>query len=297
MSYQPRAHSDTAMPCISVVMAVYNAGRFVREAVGCILAQTYSDFELIAVDDASSDDSLRILESFDDPRMRIIRHAVNRGAALARNSALLSARGEFIAIMDADDLCAPTRFERQAAFLREQPGIGLVGCGIYENIDVDGVVLGTSVLPTESEAIQSTLLERWCFLHSSIMFRKELVELAGDYRSVFEPVEDYDLVLRILEHAQACNLPERLVSYRLNPQGLSASGNAYIGELSETVVRLARRRRSGQSEEFETEELRLMDMKGKRTGHHQALETSASPWPLRSGQADVQPAAFDLGRS
>jgi len=285
------------VPRVSVVMAVYNAGRFVREAVGCVLGQTYSDFELIAVDDASSDDSLAILESFGDPRIRTIRHAVNVGAALSRNDALRAARGELIAIMDADDICIPTRFERQVTYLRENPAVGLVGCGIYENIDVDGAVLHNSVLPTENEAIQSTLLERWCFLHSSIMFRRALLERAGDYRPVFEPVEDYDLVLRIVEHSLAYNIPERLVSYRLNPQGLSAAGHAYIGELSEAIVRLARRRRSGQAEDMETEEPRLMELKRRRNWHDKLLETNAAPWPLTSGYgADLHSAVLDSGR-
>src|ERR1700755_3473362 len=107
-------HSDNVMgtaatPRVTVVMAVYNAAQFLREAVASVLDQTYCDFELIVVDDSSSDDSLSILETFEDPRMRIIRHQTNIGAALSRNDALVAARGEFVAIMDADDVCARTR--------------------------------------------------------------------------------------------------------------------------------------------------------------------------------------------
>jgi glycosyltransferase involved in cell wall biosynthesis len=254
------------MPRVSVVMAVHNAGRFVREAVASVLAQSYGDFELIAVDDASTDESLSILRSFPDSRIQIIMHRVNLGAAISRNDACEMASGELIAIMDADDICAPTRLEKQVAYLDQNPTVGLVGCGIYDNIDVRGAVLSTSVLPKDNESIQATLLQRWCFLHSSIMFRKELREVAGNYRGIFEPVEDHDFVLRILEHSRAYNIPERLVSYRLNPHGLSATGHAYVGELKELAIRMARRRRSGEPEDIETERIRILELKHQRGG-------------------------------
>jgi glycosyltransferase involved in cell wall biosynthesis len=261
------------------------------------LAQTYTDFELIAVDDASTDDSLAILESFGDPRIRIIRHHVNSGAAQSRNDALAAACGELIAIMDADDICLPRRLERQVAYLRDHPAVGVVGCGIYENIDVDGAVLHTSVLPTENEAIRSTLLERWCFLHSAITFQRPILDLAGNYRSAFEPLEDYDLVLRMVEHSLAYNIPERLVSYRLNPHGLSAAGHAYIGEVSETVIRLARRRQSGLPEDIGTEEGRLTMLKRGANWRQKALAVNPSPWPLTSGHGvDPQSSVLDSGR-
>ncbi len=88
------------MPRVTVVMAVYNAAEFLREAVDSVLAQTYRDFELIAVEDCSRDNSLSILQSFTDPRLRVIRHETNQGAAISRNDAMAAARGEFIAVMD-----------------------------------------------------------------------------------------------------------------------------------------------------------------------------------------------------
>ena len=245
-------------------MAVYNAGQFVREAVASVLAQTYRDFELIVVDDFSADDSLAIVERFGDPRIQIIGHHINIGAALSRNDALDAARGEFVAIMDADDVCAPTRLERQIAFLDANPLVGLVGCGIYDNIDASGAVLHTSYLPEDNETIQRTLVERWCFLHPSIMFRRTLQERVGGYRKAFEPAEDHDFILRILEHCQTHNLYERLVSYRLNPQGLSVLGHQYINELGDAAMRMAQRRRMGQPEDLAAEMTRLVHVKGRR---------------------------------
>ena len=255
------------MPQVTVVMAVYNAAQFLREAVTSVLAQTYSDFELIAVDDASSDNSLSILESFADARMRIIRHPTNLGAALSRNDALAAAQGEFVAIMDADDVCAPTRLSRQVSFLEANPQVGIVGCGIYDNIDGKGAAFSTSYLPRDNETIQRSLMEQWCFLHSSIMLRRELFERAGGYRQVFEPAEDHDLVLRILEYCEAHNLYEPLVKYRLNPKGLSVTGHQHVSELRDAAIQLAQRRRSGQAEDLEPEMERLRKLKGMHRPH------------------------------
>ena len=136
------------------------------------------------------------------------------------------------------------------SFLDTHPSVGLVGCGVYDNIDSDGVVLYTSYLPEDSETIQTTLLERWCFLHPSIMFRRALLERVGGYRHEFEVAEDHDFILRLLEHCEPYNLPERLVSYRLNPKGLSVAGHKCINELGSAAMQLARDRRNGRGEDL-----------------------------------------------
>ena len=256
------------MPRVTVVMAVYNAAEFLREAVGSVLAQTYRDFELIAVEDCSRDNSLAIIESFSDPRFRVIRHEKNQGAAISRNDAMAAARGEFIAVMDSDDICDPMRLERQVAFLDANPRVGLVGCGVFDNIDVTGAVLYTSYHPQDNKSIQETLVKQWCFLHPSVMFRKSIQERVGGYRKAFEPAEDHDFILRVLEHCEAHNLNERLVKYRLNPKGLSVVGHQYINELGEAAMRMAERRRKGQPENFEAEVDRLFELKQRRKKPH-----------------------------
>jgi glycosyltransferase involved in cell wall biosynthesis len=249
------------MPRVSVVMAVFNAAPFLRESIGSILAQTYRDFELIAVDDASSDDSLSVLKSFDDPRIRLLRHERNQGASISRNEAISMARGEFIAIMDADDICASTRLERQVAFLDSHSKVGLIGCGVYETVDTSGEVLHTSRLPIDNKEIQHSLIHEWCFLHSSVMFRKVLFEIVGGYTQAFEPVEDHDFVLRLLEHCEAHNLGESLVSYRFNPTGLTVRGRGSIETLRSSAVLLAQRRRSGILEDREAMISRISEIK------------------------------------
>ncbi|HSS98043.1 MAG TPA: glycosyltransferase, partial [Terriglobales bacterium] len=195
--------TTTTPPRVTVVMAVYNVAQFLRDAVDSVLAQTYRNFELIIVDDCSTDRSAEILKIISDPRVRVITHTENKGAALSRNDALEHARGEMIAIMDADDICAPNRLEAQVAFLDTHPQVGLLGCGIYNVIDADGAVLYTMYQPEHNGTIQRTLMGKWCFLHPSIMFRREFYKLVGGYRKPFEPAEDHDFILRVLEHCQA----------------------------------------------------------------------------------------------
>ena len=269
--------SSLVTPRVSVVMAVYNASEFLREAVGSVLNQTYRNFELIVVDDASPDDSLSIVEGMSDPRIRIIKHAKNVGAALSRNDALEAAKGDLIAIMDADDVAAPSRLEKQVAFLDSHPDVGVVGCGVYNSIDTTGAVLCTSFLPTDNETLQRTLMERWCFLHPSITFRKSLYKVVGGYRKPFEPAEDHDLLLRMLEHSKAANLSECLMRYRVNPRGLSVIGQSYINELGEIAMRLARRRRLGQPEELDAEMTQIAALKQKRN-ELQGLASTMQQW-------------------
>jgi len=252
------------MPRVTVVMAVYNAAPFLREAIASVLSQTWRDFELIVVDDASTDGSSAVVESCDDPRIRIIRHQTNVGAALSRNDALAEARGDLIAIMDADDVSNPTRLQRQVEFLDAHPAVGLVGCGVYDNVDASGTVLYTSFLPEDNETIQRALMQRWCFLHSSILFRRSLYQAAGGYRTAFEPAEDHDFVLRVVEHAQTRNLDEPLVTYRLNHSGLTVNGHQYVDELRSIAIQLARRRRADEPENLEAEMPRILALKQKR---------------------------------
>jgi glycosyltransferase involved in cell wall biosynthesis len=252
------------MARVSVVMAVYNAAKYLRESVDSILSQTFRDLELIVVNDASTDASAEILQAFDDPRIRVITHATNQGAAASRNDALAAARGDFVAIMDADDISAPSRLEVQVSFLDSHPDVALVGCAVYDNIDDQGSTLHTSHLPEDNDAIQRTLVERWCFLHPSIMFRKEVYEQVGGYRNEFEPAEDHDFILRVLDRHKAHNLPVKLVRYRINPKGLSVVGHDYIDAFGFAAMRLARQRREGRGEDLSRELNTLMELKYKR---------------------------------
>jgi len=205
---------------VSVVMSAYNAERYVRAAVGSILSQTFSDFELVVIDDGSRDGTGEILAGYGDPRIRVIRQ-VNRGLIASLNLGIELARGEFIARMDADDVAYPRRLERQVAFLDANPDVGMVGTA-YDEIDERGSVIGHRCHPTEHEALRRALIRYNPFFHSSVMIRRSVLEAVGPYdetRSFL--VEDYDLWFRVARVTRVANLPETLMQRRYGTHNIS----------------------------------------------------------------------------
>lgn len=206
------------MVAVSVVMPVYNAHRYLREAVESVLGQSFADFELIAVDDGSKDDSLAILREYaaNDPRVKVVSRA-NTGIVGALNDGLKAAEGEFIARMDSDDLSTPDRFEKQVAYLRAHPECVLVGSQVML-MDAEGAALCPK-LDTEytHEAIDTShLAGRWPLVHPTIMMRREAILRAGAYREKYQWLEDLDLFLRMAEVGQLASLTDVLLHYRLH---------------------------------------------------------------------------------
>jgi glycosyltransferase involved in cell wall biosynthesis len=202
-------------PAISVIMPVYNTERFVAETTESVLAQTFADFELIAIDDGSNDRSREILESFAarDSRVRVVSRA-NKGLVATLNEGLSLARGEFVARIDADDLCDPRRFELQVKALRDDPALVAVGC-CAAAMDEDGSRLGDYSTPLTHEDIEASHLRGDSAIHHpSVMFRTDAVRRLGGYRELV-PCEDFDLWLRLGEVGRLANLPERLITKRL----------------------------------------------------------------------------------
>ncbi|HEY8750494.1 MAG TPA: glycosyltransferase [Tepidisphaeraceae bacterium] len=206
------------VPRVSVVMPVYNAERFLRAAVESSLTQTFTDFELIAVDDGSKDSSLAILREYEkkDCRVRIVSRP-NTGIVGALNDGIAAARGELIARMDSDDICLPDRFAKQVAFLDSHPDHVLVGSQVML-IDPEAADLCPK-RDTEftHEAIDTAHLNhRWPLVHPTIIVRKSALSRIGGYRSKFEWLEDLDLFLRLAEVGRMASLPDVLLRYRLH---------------------------------------------------------------------------------
>jgi len=128
-----------SVPRVTVTMMVYNAERYLRQAIDSVLNQTFTDFELLFLDDASTDRSLEIIQSYSDPRIRLIRNENNRGVAYSRSKALPLARGEYVAVLDADDVALPERLQVQVSYLDSHPDICLVGSSC-QVIEEDGSV-------------------------------------------------------------------------------------------------------------------------------------------------------------
>ena len=237
------------MPEVSVIMSAYNDERFIREAVESILNQTFKDFEVIIINDGSTDNTGEVLGSFKDERIKVINQD-NMGVSKSRNKAIELSKGEYVAMIDADDISLPKRLEKQVNFLDEHKDTGFVGTAA-ESIDEKGDVLYTIPCIEDNETIQKTLLEKNCFIHSSVMFRRKAFEKVSGYRNEIKYVEDYDLALRISEYYRIYNLKEILCKYRLNKEGVSFSKHRQQNNYALLVRYLAKERRAARDENLE----------------------------------------------
>ena len=210
-------------PRISVVMVTCNVERFLVEAIESILGQTFTDFEFIIVDFGSTDKTKTIVSSYAAKDSRVRLHELpSCGLAEARNAGCSLARGQYIAIMDADDISVPDRLQLELAFMEEHPEVGLLG-GVTECIDATGASLAirSHDFPAEDGEIRSALVDRCPFCQPTVLIRKEAFVLVGGYRPLFVQAEDYDLWLRISEHFRCANLKESVLKYRIHPSQVS----------------------------------------------------------------------------
>lgn len=229
------------LPAISVVMAVYNCDPWIAEAVTSVTRQTFADFELIVVDDGSTDQTAARLEQERDSRLKVIKQP-RAGQTPALNRALGMATAPLLARMDGDDVALPERLARQAAFLKSHPEVGLLGTGGHE-IEPSGAIVSTVVPPAEDKAIRRTLIRRNPFIHSSVMMRRAVLDAVGLYDERFAVAQDYDLWLRMSRVTRMANLPEPLVLRRLAPGRLSsARDTARLGDDMTVKLRALRRR-------------------------------------------------------
>ena len=205
------------MPRVSVLLPVHQAEHTLASAVESVLAQTFEDFELIAVDDGSTDGSRRILERFagEDNRVRVFSRE-NRGLVTTLNEASGTARGEYLARMDADDLCEPQRFERQVAHLDAHPGCVAVGSRVLL-IDAEGSPIRTFAEATTHDEIDGAHLagQGGAICHPAVMLRAEALKRVGGYDPAMKHAEDIDLFLRLAEVGSLANLPDVLLRYRM----------------------------------------------------------------------------------
>ena len=214
----------SASPAISVVLPVYNAEAYVSEAVESILAQSFTDFELIAINDGSTDGSGAILRELAARDTRIVLvERPNDGLVSALNEGIESARAEFIARMDADDVAMPERFALQYARMVKEPELAVLG-SLIRLIDEAGNVTGSGGYSLTPERIARYLRERGCpVAHPTVMMRRGAVLKVGGYRKAFSHAEDYDLWLRMSDLGYAiANLPQPLLNYRKHGANVSA---------------------------------------------------------------------------
>jgi glycosyltransferase involved in cell wall biosynthesis len=207
-----------SVPIVSVVMPVFNGEPFLRESVDSILNQTYRNFEFVIINDGSTDGSTALLARFAqaDSRVRVFWQR-NQGYVVALNRGCALARGKYMVRLDADDVAIPDRLERQMDFLERHPEVAVVG-GAVEGIDGAGTKLFLDRPPLEDGKIRDGLhAMTFPLCHPAVAIRKKAFDDAGGYRTQFEPAEDYDLWLRIIEAWQVANVPGVVVRKRIHP--------------------------------------------------------------------------------
>lgn len=206
-------------PKISVIMAVYNAEKYIKEAISSVLDQTFEDFEFIIINDGSKDKSIQIIKSFVDKRIVLIEQE-NKGLANALNNGLSVAKGKYIARIDADDVCYNERLKTQFDLLENNPEYVAVGSNA-DLVDDDGNFIVTTKILIEWEEIKKRLPLN-PFFHSSVMFSKEVAQRCGYY---YEPIKQYyeDLILwnKMAKFGKLRNIKKALIKYRFSPNSIS----------------------------------------------------------------------------
>jgi glycosyltransferase involved in cell wall biosynthesis len=211
-------------PRVTVLTTVYNGARYLDEAIDSILAEEFSDFEYVIVDDGSTDETAAVLAraASHDPRIIVLRNETNRGIAASANRGLAVARGEYIARLDSDDISMPGRFGREVAVLDARPEVALVSMN-YESISADGVVLARSHRDHPSVVVEYLLnFSNALGGHSQVMIRRSAVEAVGGYDETCAASLDSDLWTRIVRQGRIVVLPEIGMRYRVHEESVTA---------------------------------------------------------------------------
>jgi glycosyltransferase involved in cell wall biosynthesis len=221
------------VPLVSVLLATHDDARFLREAIESVLGQTQGDLELIVIDDASTDETAASLAGLDDHRLVVLRNQEQAGLAASLNRGLDQATGRYVARLDADDVASTQRLERQLAWIKARPELGVVGAGIRD-LHANGQLGRAHLMPRGAGALRWHALFSSPFFHPTVLVDRELLARhALRYDSTFLESEDYDLWTRVFAVADGDNLREVLVNKRVHP------GQASLrrGELQQSFQR------------------------------------------------------------
>lgn len=220
-------------PLVSVIMPVYNGEKYLREAIDSILNQTFKDFELLLINDASTDNSEEIINSYNDSRIIYIKNEQNLGLIKTLNKGLDLAKGEFIARMDADDISSPERFAKQIALFESNPEIGVCGTWftLFRENHEDKIIKH----PEHNDSIKIGLLTS-CFIgHPTVMMRKKAIENYR-YDVNYQAAEDFELWTRLVRVIKFYNIQESLLKYRFHASNMSVLENSTQSENSKKIT-------------------------------------------------------------
>ncbi len=205
---------------ISILMPAYNAAKYIADAIDSVLLQTFGLFELIIVNDGSTDNTVKIIQSYNDDRIILIDQE-NGGVSKALNTGLSVAKGEYIARFDADDICYPERIQKQLDFLETNPSYVIVGSDAEYMLENGEHLFNFSCIGHTHEDLIAKLYFYCPFIHSSVMYRKNDVLKAGGYSLLAHNFEDYFLWTRLATMGKLYNLPEIIIRIRFNPASVT----------------------------------------------------------------------------
>lgn len=218
---------DYNMPKVSIILPVYNSGKYLSQAIESVFDQSYKDFELLIINDGSLDNTEEIIKKYliQDQRIIYIKNSENKGLVYSLNLGLEKSTGQYIARLDSDDWWNDKqKLAKQVEFLETHPEVGLVGT-FAEVFDLRGKKLYDLKYPINDLGVRERILIKNCFVHSSVVFRRFLAISNGQYLNEEKLVEDYGLWLRLGRQAKFFNLPECMVGYRLNIDGETVKNN------------------------------------------------------------------------
>lgn len=210
-------------PLISVIMPVYNAEKYLKEAIDSILNQTFEDFEFLILNDGSNDSTIDIINNYTDARIIVLHEPQNRGIVYQLNKGLAVSKGNYVARMDADDISVATRFELQLNFLSNNPDYAMVGSSVYL-INENSEEIGTHEYKSKNEELQASLFFGNTFAHSTILAHKPIINKYL-YNNDYIYAEDYFLWSKIAAEYKISNIKQPLLYYRIHNNSISAKHN------------------------------------------------------------------------
>ncbi len=212
--------SNAATIYITVLMPAYNAAKYIDEAIESVLAQSFKNFELLIINDGSTDDTGKIINGYTDERV-IVKHIEHSGVSKALNKGLSIAKGKYIARFDADDICLPERLEKQFQFLEQHPDYVLTGSDAFYIMEDGSPLFSFNCRGYTDNDIRSKLFVFCPVIHSAVMFRKQAVIDAGGYSLYAHNFEDYLLWVQLAGTGKLHNIPEPLIKVRFNPSSVT----------------------------------------------------------------------------
>ena len=227
-----RQKRSSGAPLVSVVMSVFNGEKYLHESINSILQQAFTDFEFIIVDDGSTDNTCRIIQSYDDPRIILISRA-NKGITVSLNEAIYSARGIYIARQDADDISHPARLQAEVFFLSNNPKYVAIGSWFEEFSE--GGSLRINRTPVTDALVRLRLVWGTCFGNGSVMFVRQKAIDAGLYRQDMWLAEDYELWTRLASYGSMANLPKVLFRYRIHAESASQKHSSKLQQIAKEI--------------------------------------------------------------